>query len=262
MGSTGGDPTPAISSVFISNASGTLILQNYYPGESHVLVATNVQIYWTSFALYAVAGTGAFIFVIGAFYFIRRPWRRRSTTAPVIPLAEINTQAANSQFCMSKDDLDKLPIFTHDGPAPDDDDAVPVQEVPQIPVEPGGVHSEDVARTAGDTARVCTICLEQYKVGDELRLLPCGHRYHRECIDPWLLNRKAVCPVCKMPLKTVSVVEPPSLEGPADVEAGIASADADSSAVPAEAVALPQPDRRWFGRWRLRRQHAPPMPQP
>lgn len=42
----------------------------------------------------------------------------------------------------------------------------------------------------------CSVCLEAFKVGDELRILPCLHRYHCDCIDRWLQQSPA-CPVCK-----------------------------------------------------------------
>merc|ERR1739848_870333 len=38
-----------------------------------------------------------------------------------------------------------------------------------------------------DEAEFCGVCLLEFEEGDELRtLLPCGHRFHRECIDNWL----------------------------------------------------------------------------
>lgn len=42
----------------------------------------------------------------------------------------------------------------------------------------------------------CAVCLEAYESGVLLRVLPCGHRFHVECIDSWLLRRSAACPYC------------------------------------------------------------------
>ncbi|KAI8147701.1 hypothetical protein BJV82DRAFT_596591 [Fennellomyces sp. T-0311] len=43
----------------------------------------------------------------------------------------------------------------------------------------------------------CVICLDEFSSGDTVRKLPCGHEYHRECIDPWLTIKSASCPLCK-----------------------------------------------------------------
>jgi len=41
----------------------------------------------------------------------------------------------------------------------------------------------------------CAVCLSDFAGGDTLRSLPCGHRFHKRCIDKWLVRNK-VCPLC------------------------------------------------------------------
>eukprot|EP00752_Nemacystus_decipiens_P010697 g9526.t2 len=44
----------------------------------------------------------------------------------------------------------------------------------------------------------CSICLYPFKTGERVRIIPCLHQFHTECIDPWL-RQNAICPVCKFP---------------------------------------------------------------
>ena len=43
----------------------------------------------------------------------------------------------------------------------------------------------------------CAICLSDFKDHDAIKTLRCGHFFHSNCIDPWLINEKALCPVCR-----------------------------------------------------------------
>lgn len=46
------------------------------------------------------------------------------------------------------------------------------------------------------TSLECSICLESFVLGDELIRLPCGHRFHAVCLDPWVRIR-GDCPYCR-----------------------------------------------------------------
>lgn len=43
----------------------------------------------------------------------------------------------------------------------------------------------------------CAICLETFEEEDIVRGLICGHVFHAECVDPWLIRRRACCAICK-----------------------------------------------------------------
>ncbi|EXJ69153.1 uncharacterized protein A1O5_08088 [Cladophialophora psammophila CBS 110553] len=47
----------------------------------------------------------------------------------------------------------------------------------------------------------CSICTEDFKKGEEVRVLPCNHKFHPDCIDPWLLNVSGTCPLCRIDLR-------------------------------------------------------------
>ena len=50
---------------------------------------------------------------------------------------------------------------------------------------------------AGDQT-TCAICLEEFEGGEKLRQMPCEHCFHHDCIKPWLTERSASCPLCKL----------------------------------------------------------------
>ena len=42
----------------------------------------------------------------------------------------------------------------------------------------------------------CSICLEDFKTGDNIKKLNCTHIFHKECLEPWL-NNNSNCPMCR-----------------------------------------------------------------
>lgn len=59
---------------------------------------------------------------------------------------------------------------------------------PATPTSPTPLHCRNDS---------CAICLDDFYEGQSVKVLPCAHGYHAECIDPWLNNRSDQCPVCK-----------------------------------------------------------------
>ncbi|ORY64077.1 uncharacterized protein BCR38DRAFT_343510 [Pseudomassariella vexata] len=53
----------------------------------------------------------------------------------------------------------------------------------------------------------CTICTEDFTVGEDVRVLPCDHKFHPACIDPWLINVSGTCPLCRLDLHSQGAVE-------------------------------------------------------
>ncbi|KAI1766604.1 hypothetical protein GGR53DRAFT_485919 [Hypoxylon sp. FL1150] len=47
----------------------------------------------------------------------------------------------------------------------------------------------------------CSICTEDFIVGQDVRVLPCDHKFHPQCIDPWLVNVSGTCPLCRLDLR-------------------------------------------------------------
>ncbi|KAI3499693.1 hypothetical protein L1887_35498 [Cichorium endivia] len=61
------------------------------------------------------------------------------------------------------------------------------------------------------TSATCAICLDDYNVGDKLRILPCRHKFHTICVDAWLTSWRTFCPVCKRDARTTTG-DPPASE--------------------------------------------------
>ncbi|XP_069028860.1 uncharacterized protein [Embiotoca jacksoni] len=64
------------------------------------------------------------------------------------------------------------------------------------------------AASSGNTQ--CQICFCDYTDGEKLRMLPCFHDYHVQCIDRWLKDNNT-CPICRADLSDRDALAPPTL---------------------------------------------------
>ena len=46
-----------------------------------------------------------------------------------------------------------------------------------------------------DTNEICSICLDEFVINDEINKLECEHKFHKECLDDWFTNNN--CPLCR-----------------------------------------------------------------
>ncbi|XP_072899869.1 E3 ubiquitin-protein ligase RNF6 isoform X2 [Hemitrygon akajei] len=50
-----------------------------------------------------------------------------------------------------------------------------------------------------EVSKTCSVCINDYAVGNKLRRLPCAHEFHIHCIDRWL-SENSTCPICRQPI--------------------------------------------------------------
>merc|ERR1712176_916873 len=81
------------------------------------------------------------------------------------------------------------------------------------PESESGPSSDDSTGPQHVQANACPICLDGFAVGDEQRILPCFHAFHRSCVDAWLHTHFA-CPCCRHELTTDGSEEVSNLEQP------------------------------------------------
>ena len=55
---------------------------------------------------------------------------------------------------------------------------------------------DDPEREILENQRECSICLEEFRRGDERTLLPCNHGFHTRCVNTWFSSESS-CPVCR-----------------------------------------------------------------
>lgn len=77
-------------------------------------------------------------------------------------------------------------------------EAAATQETPEQDTR---VQSTDNSMANADNGLACSVCTDDFAKGQDVRVLPCNHKFHPECIDPWLLNVSGTCPLCRVDLR-------------------------------------------------------------
>jgi len=93
------------------------------------------------------------------------------------------------------------------------------------------------------TSATCAICLEDYSVGEKLRVLPCRHKFHAACVDLWLTSWRTFCPVCKR-----------------DANAGTSNLPVSESTPLLSSSAIPLPESTALASFRSTVAASPPRP--
>lgn len=115
-------------------------------------------------------------------------WRSVETPTPSQPLPEALVRNLE-QRDITEEDYDLLLQLDR----PNDQsirNRVPHHILMKFPVEPLNTD-----HTLLQSRQMCNICMQMYVRGDWVKKLPCGHQFHRECVDSWLSGSHHTCPL-------------------------------------------------------------------
>lgn len=155
---------------------------------------------------------------------IREPETNRASSPDAPSAEEITTEkdAMISSVPVAEESSIAVPSSSKHRDSTFSVDADPDEEEDHSPVP------DELLATSGDN---CAICIELLEDDDEVRGLTCGHCYHQTCLDPWLTQRRASCPLCK---HDYYIPKPPPQ--PSDTTATTTSADASTPTAPQQTV--------------------------
>ncbi|KAG7977651.1 hypothetical protein I3843_05G041200 [Carya illinoinensis] len=81
-------------------------------------------------------------------------------------------------------------VWQNDRPGPPPNAASAIEALPRV----------KLTQKHLDNDPSCPVCKEEFDLGGEVRLMPCKHFYHSDCIVPWLRIHNT-CPVCRYELQ-------------------------------------------------------------
>ena len=62
--------------------------------------------------------------------------------------------------------------------------------------------AESPAEGSFSEVESCCVCLCRLKEGEEnMKILPCLHKFHKDCIDRWFSAQRKTCPMCRFSME-------------------------------------------------------------
>ena len=121
--------------------------------------------------------------------------------------------------------IDSLPCVVHNAAAP----AAAEKSSASSSASSSSLSSSSSASSSSCPSSVeapcydpmCIFCQDNYVDGDRVRILPCKHAFHADCVDEWL-KTKDTCPICK---QSVVLEENKADEDKMEAASGTSSSD-------------------------------------
>ncbi|KAK7053280.1 hypothetical protein VNI00_003906 [Paramarasmius palmivorus] len=121
----------------------------------------------------------------------------RTNNATTVQMSVLNNEPLSSARHQERP-MPQGAIVASDSTTPepgvnDSDDVVPVRPRNHVRTSREDVTPAAIGR------ETCPICIVDFEEGDDIRILPCEgqHRFHQQCVDPWLLELSSSCPLCR-----------------------------------------------------------------
>ncbi|CAG7854752.1 SubName: Full=Uncharacterized protein {ECO:0000313/EMBL:CCA66343.1} [Serendipita indica DSM 11827] len=147
-------------------------------------------------------------------------------TFPVIKFGRTNDQMQNQSTRTYRQEMKKWSLENGEQPSRDllqpahgqpnsvfdaSRQASPIRHSSEVANRAMRPHSTEMAPSTSDASdtqqldpaaignQTCPICIVDFEEGDDVRVLPCEgkHRFHKDCVDPWLLELSSSCPICR-----------------------------------------------------------------
>lgn len=65
-----------------------------------------------------------------------------------------------------------------------------------------GLDESTAESSTGTEGEFCCVCLSTLEEeGEETSLLPCQHKFHKDCVERWFSLCKKTCPICRFSME-------------------------------------------------------------